>query len=208
MAYKNEKSVEIKNMENDLSKLNPDIRKLLDMKEVIYDKDWLKTAPNLDLYYMYRGVEEKDDLRYDITIVSAKMLGPEFNKTKGHYHANSWQELYTVLDGQAIYLLQKKNKAGEIEDVYAVEAKKGDFVIMPAFYGHVTINPSENQDLKMANWISPKCKSDYSDYEELKGACYYYTKNGWIKNNNYKNLPPLRFENPLKSMPKNLDFLR
>jgi glucose-6-phosphate isomerase len=195
-------------MEHDLSKLNPDIRQLFDMKEVIYDKEWLKTATNSDLYYMYRAIEEKNDLRYDITIVSAKMLGSEFNKTKGHYHADSWQELYTVLDGEAIYLLQKKNESGEIEDVYAVEAKKGDFVIMPAFYGHVTINPSKKQDLKMANWISPKCKSDYSDYEELKGACYYYTKNGWIKNDNYKNLPPLRFENPLKSMPINLGFLK
>ena len=28
----------------------PDIRYLNDMREVIYDKKWLKTAPNLELY--------------------------------------------------------------------------------------------------------------------------------------------------------------
>jgi oxalate decarboxylase/phosphoglucose isomerase-like protein (cupin superfamily) len=42
----------------------------------------------------------------------------------------------------------------------------------------------------------------------MQGACYYYTKNGWIKNENYKNVPPLRFEESLKSEPTNLDFLK
>ena len=36
-------------------RVKPDIRKLDDMKEVIYDKKWLKTARNNDLYYMYRS---------------------------------------------------------------------------------------------------------------------------------------------------------
>ena len=157
---------------------------------------------------MYRGLAEKDNLRYDITIIPSKMLGKEFNKTKGHYHAGSFQEIYTVLEGTAIYLLQKKNKEGEIEDVFAVEAHKGDSVIMPAFYGHVTINPSETNELKMANWVYKDCKSDYSDYVKMGGACYYYTKQGWIKNDNYKNSPELRFEEPLKSIPENLSFLK
>ncbi len=195
-------------MEIDLSKLTPDIRCLNDMEAVIYDKEWLKTADNLELYYMYRGLEEKDGLRYDITTIPSKMLGSEFVKTKGHYHVGAGQELYTVLDGSAIYLLQKKNEAGDIEDAYAVKAERGDVVIMPPFYGHVTINPSKIKELKMANWVSKDCKSDYSEFVKLEGACYYYTNKNWVKNENYKNVPDLRFEEPLKSIPQNLEFLK
>jgi glucose-6-phosphate isomerase len=60
----------------------------------------------------------------------------------------------------------------------------------------------------MANWGSSKTKSDYSPFEKLHGACYYYTKQGWIKNENYKSVPELRFEQPAKSVPENMDFLK
>jgi len=203
----------------------PDIRYLNDMREVIYDKQWLKKAPNLELYYMYRGIKKKRDLRYDITIIPSRMLGKEFVKTKGHEHIGKYSELYIVLEGEAIYLMQKC-KGNLVEDVYAVKAKKGDVVIIPSGYAHVSINPSK-KDLKMANWVSEDCKSDYRMFEKKQGACYFAiaqkskikkeqvphkreqkSKIKWIKNKNYKDVPELRFEKPLKSMPKNLDFLR
>jgi glucose-6-phosphate isomerase len=201
-------------MKYDLSKLTPDIRHLDDMREILSDKNFAKNSPNMDLYYMYRGLERKGELRYDITIVPAKMLGNEFNKTKGHYHIGAYPELYMVLEGEAIYLLQKKNDAGQIEDVFAVKVKAGKCAIMPPFYGHVTINPSATKDLKMANWICDNCKSDYSDFEKLQGACYYYIlqpgsgQASWIKNENYKSVPKLRLEEPLKKTPQDLEFLK
>jgi glucose-6-phosphate isomerase, archaeal len=195
-------------MKINLENLKPDIRHLNDMREILYDKKWGKTADNFELYYMYRGVERNNDLRYDITIIPAKMLGSEFVKTKGHYHLENWQETYTVLEGNAIYLMQKRKSDNEIEDVYAVKAQKGESIIILPGYGHVTINPSKTQELKMANWSSENCKMDYLPYEKLQGACYYYTQNGWIKNENYKSVPELRFEKPLKSLPKNLNFLK
>lgn len=192
-------------IERNLKNIKPEIRCLNDMSQVIYDKEWLKNAPDSELYYMYRGLKEKDGLRYDITVVPAKMLGQEFVKTKGHYHSGKCQEIYIVLEGEAIYLMQKQ-KNNEIEDVYSVKAKKGDIVIIPSHYGHVTINPA-SQELKMANWISEECKSDYQPILKKQGACYFYTKQGWIKNKNYSQIPELRFEKPLKEMPNNLDFL-
>ena len=193
-------------MEINLNLKQPDIRYLNDMREVIYDKEWLKEAPNLELYYMYRGVKQKDDLRYDITVIPSRMLGEEFVKTKGHEHSNNYGEVYIVLEGEGIYLMQKHTE-GNVEDVYAVKAKNGDVVIIPPHYGHVTINPSE-ADLKTANWISENCQSSYQLFEKMKGACYYYTKQGWVKNINYKNVPKLRFEKPLKSLPTDLNFLK
>lgn len=197
-------------METDLKKLTPDIRHLNDMRSVIYDQEWLTSAENLKLYYMYRGIEENNDIRYDITVVPAKMLGEEFIKTKGHYHIGKYQEIYTVLEGQAIYLMQKKKNGAEdeIEDAYAVKCRTGDVIVIPPDYGHITINPSETEELKIANWISKDCKSDYSLFEKLRGACYYYLTSGWIKNGNYKFVAELRFEKTLKEVPKNLDFLK
>lgn len=187
--------------------IKPDIRYLNDIKEVLYDKKWAETAPNLELYFMNRMIKEEDGLRYDITIIPSQMLGEEFVKTKGHYHVGDYGEIYIVLEGEGIYLMQKGDE-NKIEDVYAVKAKKGEAAAIPKGYGHVTINPSKKEDLKTANWILKEGKGDYSLFEKMKGACYFYTEKGWIKNENYKNVPPLRFENSLKSVPKNLNFLK
>ena len=194
-------------MEKDfhLENIKPDIRHLKDMDSVLYDKGWQETADQeMELYYMYRGLKEKENYRYDITVIPAKMLGKEFNKTKGHKHNENYGEIYIVLEGEAIYLMQKENN-GIIEDVYAIEARKGDVCVIPPYYAHFTINPSQ-QELKMANWVDKSCKSDYKGIQQKQGACYFYTTNGWIKNLNYKNIPSLRFEEPQKSLPKNFLF--
>lgn len=192
--------------EFNLENLTPDIRHLSDMLNVIYDKDWAKNAPNLELYYMYRKITETNGLRYDITIIPSNMLGVEFTKTKGHHHAGAYGELYTVLEGEGYYLMQKGDE-NKIEDVRVVSAKKGESIIIPGGYGHVTINPSDTE-LKTANWVSKNDKGNFDLFEKLQGACYYYTKDGWIKNENYKDVPPLKFDNPLGSQPENLDFLK
>lgn len=183
----------------------PEIRFLNDMKGVVYDQEWLKKTANFEIYYMYRGVKTKGELRYDITKIKAKMLGKEFPKTKGHEHLENFQEVYKVFKGKAIFLFQKYRN-NKIEDVYAVRAKTGAVIIVPPYYGHITINPSK-EELIIANWISKKCKNSYNLFEKRQGACYYYTKSGWIKNKNYKKVPGLRFKKSLKKMPKNLDFL-
>lgn len=189
-------------METALQIKKPEIRYLKELKKVLYDKNWAKKAPNFKLYYIWRGIKEKNDLRYDITIIPPKMLGKEFVKTKGHYHIGNYGELYKVLAGKGIFLIQKKNQ----KEVYFVKAKKGEYVLIPPNFGHTTINPS-SKILKIGNWISKNCQSDYKSIEKKKGFCYYYTVSGWIKNKNYKKVPKLKEKKPLKSFPKNLNFL-
>lgn len=187
-------------------KIKPEIRFLKNMEAVIYDREWLKEAGDFELYYVYRRVKEKKGLRYDITKMLPRMLGKEFPKTKGHEHSRKFQEIYRVLSGKAIFLFQKyKNR--KIEDVYAVKAKIGNVIIVPPYYGHLIINPSK-KNLKVANWLSKKCKNSYKLFEKLRGGCYLYTRDGWVKNKKYKKVPKLRFEKPLKKLPKNLDFLK
>ena len=191
-------------MEINLKDKTPNIRYLNDIKAVLFDQEWAKTAPNYELYYMYRGLQEKGNLVYDITVIPSRMLGEEFVKTKGHYHIEGHGELYMVLEGEAFFLMQKEEN-GKILDVYCVNGKKGDFISVPSLYGHITINNS-SQELKMANWVSKDCKPDYSKIEQKRGACYYYIKTGWVKNENYEEVPELRFEEPEKIMP-DLNFL-
>jgi glucose-6-phosphate isomerase, archaeal len=191
-------------------RVKPDIRSLYDMADVIYDQKWLDAADDIDLYYMYRDLafSNKDHsiilqygLRYDITIIPPSNLGIEYVKTAGHYHPliegtkYTFPEVYEVLSGVAHYLLQKSEN-NKTTDVIIVEAKEGDKVIIPPNYGHVTINPS-NKELKMANWVSREFSSIYGPYRNCKGAAYFELSDGRIvKNENYQDLPEIRYLKP------------
>lgn len=164
----------------------PDIRFLYDMKEVLYDQEWLKTAPNFEIYYMYRGLSqngkdkeimEKNNLRYDITILEPKMLGAEFPKTLGHEHTQiepdglTYPEIYEILKGDCEFLLQQRNN-NNIEDVLVVKVKQGEKLIIPPNYAHFMLNVFDTEII-MANWSEKNFKSDYAPIKEKHGACYY-----------------------------------
>lgn len=180
----------------------PDIRRLYDMKDVIYDKIWLAGAENVDLYYMYRDLYlsksdleklKEQNLRYDITIIPPRTMGTEYVKTAGHYHPRisgssiTYPEIYEVLEGEALYLLQKQ----DLSDVVVVNASAGDKVLIPPDYGHITINRSNNT-LKMANFVARDFSSLYEPYREKGGGAYFFTKDGWIKNPRYQEVAELR----------------
>ncbi len=197
-------------------KFKADVRWAFDLKPVLAFPDELKD--NFPAYYMFRDLYySKSDrerilenrLRFDLTVIPPAKVGKEYIKTFGHYHPPaegnlSYAEIYEVLNGEAIYLLQKYED-GKITDVVVVEAKEGDKVIIPPNYGHVTINPS-NKELRMVNWVCRDFKSDYEPYRRLRGACYYYTEDGWVKNPNYGEVPEIRFVRP--RIPKMLGLKR
>lgn len=186
--------------------IKPSIRRLSEMREVVYDKTWLQRSNDIDLYYMYRDLAinenerriiHRNNLRYDITIIPPLRLGCEYVKTAGHYHPQvtgtdvSYPEIYEVLEGKAHYLLQKV-KDSRILDVILIEAKRNDKVIIPPNYGHITINPS-NRRLKMANFVSSKFSSVYEPVREKKGGAYFeLVGNRFVKNENYGKIPELR----------------
>ncbi len=191
--------------------IRPSIRKLNEMREVIYDKDWLLNSRDIELYYMYRdlalnekerGIIHRNNLRYDITVIPPLKLGCEYIKTMGHYHPLvpktniSYPEIYEVLEGKAHYLLQKEKK-GKILNVILIEAKKGDKIIIPPDYGHITINPS-NKRLKMANFVSNKFSSIYEPIREMGGGAYFeLIGKRFVRNENYKEIPKLERIKPI-----------
>ncbi len=176
------------------------IRYFSQIKNVLFDKN-VREKEDTPLYYMYRGIKIlPNNIRYDITVIPSRLMGKEFIKTKGHRH-NDCKEIYSILAGKAIFLLQKTDSEGNISDLYAIKAKKGDIIIIPPKYDHLTINPLKNKKLILENWIKANCVSDYGFIEQKRGACLFYTVGGWIKNKNYNNVPKLTFKEPLKNLP-------
>ena len=77
-----------------------------------------------------------------------------------------YPELYEVQGGVAHFLLQAKS----LDDIILIEAQKGDIIAIPPGYGHVTINPSPDQTLTMANLVSTAFASEYAAYDTMHGA--------------------------------------
>lgn len=187
--------------------VKPTIRRAGNMAAVLYNPS---TVPfERVLYYMYRGVCQAADaelirrhgLRYDITVIPPAVIGSEYVKTAGHYHApipgrnKSYPEVYEVLVGEAHYLLQYLNPdAGIVEEAVLVSAGAGDKVLIPPNYGHVTINPS-TEVLVMANWVANRSQSLYDPIVQHKGAVYYELQGPdgptVIPNSHYAHVPPL-----------------
>ncbi len=177
-----------------------------EMKTVAADKI---TAPEKIVYKVYRGAEQKKDkkkaekhnLRYDLTYIYSGRLGKELSKTYGHYHNGDYPEITEVLSGTLWFLMQRHDNppAGgpeNIKEAYLVEAQKGEKVISPPNFGHISINPSKTKTLATCDWLSPEEKSDYKPYENLRGACYYMVRDekgkiDFIKNKSYAKVPKL-----------------
>lgn len=165
------------------------------------EKVYVREAePKKELYYMYRYFEankdkaifEENDLEYDITVINNGTVGKEYIKTKGHYHALvpkttiSYPELYEVITGQIEYLVQTKPNKNKETDVVIIKAKKGDKIVIPPGFGHVSINVGET--VAVSSNVQKRdlpAGSDYGGFEFFRGGAMYRTKNGWEKNPEY-----------------------
>ncbi|MFA4849768.1 MAG: glucose-6-phosphate isomerase family protein [Methanoregula sp.] len=179
----------------------PSVRTITEMQSVLADPSCEGSAP---LYFMYRDLAKSDvdrqwlrshNLRYDLTVIPPCILCGEWVKTKGHYHPKNpagigYPEVYEVLEGEAEYLLQSRR----LDDVVLISAHAGDIIIIPPDYGHISINPSADKALAMANIVSTAFESEYGEYETLHGAAYYAMSNGSLrKNPHYPKIPEVRY---------------
>ncbi len=185
-----------------LPAVEPAARTLEAMREVLAEPG--ASGPDV-LYVMYRDIARPGDraalraagLRYDVTILAPARLGAEWNKTYGHYHplapgGDYYPEVYEVLSGRAVYLLQHRAPGGGIDDVLVIPASPGDKVFMIPGYGHSTINVGD-EPLVMANWVAGAFSSEYGDYRERHGASYYALAGAesvrWEPNPRYGRVP-------------------
>jgi glucose-6-phosphate isomerase len=171
-------------------KIAPSVRTFGQMRPVLaHPEKETPLDPEFGTYYMYREPERFGSIRYDITRILPLDICGEFNKTYGHVHPQSkkgagWAEVYEILSGEAHFLLQKTSQLG-VQDAALLTGKKGDCLIVPPGYGHVTINPGK-ADLILANLVSGLFESNYAPFTHRRGGCVYETTDGKIvKNRNY-----------------------
>lgn len=189
------------------SNCQPDIRTRGQMQDVLMDN---RGEGPEEFYYMYRGLSlaadesliKQSGLRYDITAIRPGTVNREFIKTAGHYHPIkpgtnvTWPEVYEVLNGRAHYLLQSffPDNPECLNSVYLIAARKGDKVLIPPHFGHITINPGDDF-LIMSNWVADGFASVYEPIKRMQGGAYYEVKTGdapeFLENRNYCELPPL-----------------
>lgn len=164
------------------------------------------------LYVMYRGTGLETDkramedagLRYDITVIYSGSIGSEYVKTVGHYHPKvpgqpwTYPEVYQVLSGTAHFLMQKGGEvSGEVEDFVVADFEAGDILLIPPFYGHVTVNPGP-ETLVMANFIARDFQSVYDPVRLRKGLAFYDVEHKgqsiFMPNDSYETHPKPRLQ--------------
>ncbi len=175
-----------------------------EMKDVLMDP----TVAGPDIhYYMIRGGTD----RTNITVWENGTIAGEYIKTYGHYHIGNLEEIYTVLQGEGIVILQGKitdeNGKANIESFRAIQVKAGDKVHIPKETGHLAINIGNiwfvTSDDSPVNFeekdpVSLPGHADYSQFKKYHGAAYYVVeKDGaaaLVKNPNYGKVPEARIE--------------
>ncbi len=174
-------------------------------------------------YYMYRDLPHLRGswARFDLTLIPHWVVGDEHSKTHGHYHLPGaagipFPEVYQVFKGEGLFLLQKC-EGPMVEDFVYLRGRPGDVIIIPPWYGHVTVNPGP-EPLLMGNLIYRLVKSDYEPFRKYRGAAFYYTLNGFVRNENYegnvepREVEPFHEEKPIVDLflenPSSYEWLR
>lgn len=193
-----------------LTEVQPSIRTYEEIKNVLADKT-SKPASD-EIYYMYRNIHlpEHDVLidhkrvTYDITVIPPGKIGNEFHKTIGHYHAVkpgtrfAYPEVYEVIHGHALFLLQKIDDSDRVITVIGMEAKAGDKVVYPPNYGHIIVNLGD-ETLVTANWVGADFERLYQPVMDKHGMAYYVEEDKeeefgykFTMNPSYNNHPKVR----------------
>lgn len=181
------------------------------MRGLLYEEENLKETEHCYDFYRDivfekdRHIYEKYDFRYDITAIMPGTVNGECKKTSGHYHgyipgrSTIYPEVYEVLEGQAVFLLQKamnfdRDEEPELSSVKALKVEAGQAVIIPPFYGHCGINSGDGV-LYFSNIAVVSCPLHYEPVKQKHGMGYYLLGKGaeqrYEANRNYEKLPEL-----------------
>ena len=169
-------------------------RSLDDLRSVLLDPNSQGPSP------VYTVTPANTEGWVNQTTIEPGKLGEEFTKTFGHYHTvNPQPELYRVLSGNGVLILQKKHiKEGEwtpekVDEVLIVKASAGDQLLINPEYGHSWTNAGSEPLVLLDNWSYGHSDEDYVFIEKHKGMAYYIVdSNGQpqpVPNQNYKDLP-------------------
>ena len=168
--------------------------------------------PHAVLYAGRRGVywdNELGDLikekkiRPDITALFSGSIGEELIRTEGHEHLSGFPEIYETVLGKGGYLLFKAED-DEVRDVFFVFSEKGDHVVFPPGYKHISVNLGETPFV-MTDWVSTEANPDFEYIRKHNGGPYWVVKRDklwFVRNQRYKRIPRIRVVRPAPEIPE------
>lgn len=153
----------------------------------------------------HANIFKKEGMSNGITVLMAGSTGYECRKNSGHHHVplpghmSTLSEVYEVLYGKAVFLLQQSHSFlyGEdklkVERLRAVFVSPGEKIAIPAFCAHCAVNVGDTP-LVFSNLGAP-CPLDYDSISRQHGFGVYVLKVQnelvFVQNPRYTNLPLL-----------------
>lgn len=155
-----------------------------------------------------RELFERELISYDITVIAPGAVAGEPKKTSGHYHGwneartNTYGEVYEVLLGTALFMLQRSDdfeenpEGARVRDCVAVTVESGQTLVVPPNYGHCSINAGEGP-LVFSNLAYVPCPVLYDSVKAHHGMAYYALRDErgqleLVANDRYRDLPAIR----------------
>ena len=178
----------------------PEIRKLDAIRQSLLDPD-SKGPENVYSIAMDVGRREhlselkRRMLLYGVVAYSAGQLGNEPVRSQGHIHSIAphcgWStpELIEVWEGKAIVYLQKA-VADNPETCLAIEATRGQVVLIPPAWAHYIVNANPDQTMVFGALCDRQYSFVYKSIRDLGGLAWFPVceaggRIGWQRNPRY-----------------------
>lgn len=158
-----------------------------ELKDVLMDP---KSPGVKDPYFVIRGDEGQN-----ITILSPGKNGNEFNKTYGHFHNYQGVEMYRVVYGQGILVMQRNDGDGEAKEIRVTSLRPGMVVEVPVGYGHALANIGKTYLVVIDDAPNISKAHNFELVREKHGLAYYVVDKkgevGFEPNPNYRLHPQI-----------------
>ena len=136
------------------------VRHLSDMTGLYANKQAVERilADDDPIIYEFWEVEGEGadrGLCFGLTRIRPGKVGREYHMTKGHFHTTEGDELYAVIRGQGLLLLQTRE--GEAQ---TLEMVTGRMCYVPSGWAHRTVNTGDDELVFLSVW-PPNIGHDY-----------------------------------------------
>lgn len=189
-------------------------KKLSEMRGLLYDDSAVDDTADETCYVFYSEIVRAGDeaafrqkgFLNGITVLMPGTMRGECRKNSGHFHgfvkghALPFPEVYEVLLGKAVFLLQKSmnfykpEEELKIDECRAVFLNEGEKIVVPPFTAHCASNVGDGP-MAFGNFAAP-CPLLYDPVRTRHGLCYYLLKEKeglvFVPNRRYRELPQLR----------------
>jgi oxalate decarboxylase/phosphoglucose isomerase-like protein (cupin superfamily) len=136
-----------------------------ELKDVFMDQ---KSSGVKEPYFLIQGEGGQN-----ITVITPGLNGIEFNKTFGHFHTYPEVEIYNVVYGQGVLLMQRNDEDGEAKEIRIVGLRPGSTVEVPAGYGHTIVNVGKNYLVVIDNAPQNQKSDNIEVVRSRHGLAYY-----------------------------------